>query len=44
MRRSLRRRGLRVLANVGDQRSDPDGGYAKLTFKLPNPMYVIKEA
>jgi predicted secreted acid phosphatase len=43
-RRSLVRRGYDVLVNVGDQRSDLDGGYARRGFKLPNPMYVIAEA
>ena len=40
----LTRRGYRILINVGDQRSDLTGGYARRTFKLPNPMYVIKTA
>jgi HAD superfamily, subfamily IIIB (Acid phosphatase) len=43
-RRSLARRGFTIVANVGDQRSDLDGGWAQRTFKLPNPMYVIAEA
>jgi predicted secreted acid phosphatase len=37
-------RGYRIVANVGDQRSDLDGGSALRTFKLPNPMYVIPTA
>jgi predicted secreted acid phosphatase len=37
-------RGYRIIANVGDQRSDLDGGSALRTFKLPNPMYVIPTA
>jgi acid phosphatase len=44
VRRSLVRRGARIVANVGDQRSDLDGGWARRRFKLPNPMYVIAEA
>jgi HAD superfamily, subfamily IIIB (Acid phosphatase) len=43
-RRSLERRGLTVVANVGDQRSDLSGGAAQRTFKLPNPMYLIPSA
>jgi len=38
-RRALERRGLDVVANVGDQRSDLAGGYADRSYKLPNPMY-----
>jgi predicted secreted acid phosphatase len=37
-------RGYRIVANVGDQRSDLDGGHALRAFKLPNPMYVIRTA
>jgi predicted secreted acid phosphatase len=43
-RRSIVDRGYRIIANVGDQRSDLDGGHALRTFKLPNPMYVIPTA
>jgi predicted secreted acid phosphatase len=38
------KRGYRIVANVGDQRSDLDGGSALRGFKLPNPMYVIPTA
>jgi predicted secreted acid phosphatase len=41
-RRAIARRGFRIVANVGDQRSDLRGGYALRAFKLPNPMYVIE--
>ncbi|MBM3528667.1 MAG: acid phosphatase [Alphaproteobacteria bacterium] len=34
--------GYTVVANVGDQRSDLDGGFAERGFLLPNPFYVIK--
>jgi predicted secreted acid phosphatase len=37
----VERRGFRILANVGDQWSDLDGGWSARRFKLPNPMYVI---
>jgi predicted secreted acid phosphatase len=40
----VERRGFRILANLGDQWSDLDGGYAARRFKLPNPMYVIPTA
>ncbi|HET8756216.1 MAG TPA: HAD family acid phosphatase [Solirubrobacteraceae bacterium] len=36
--------GHTIVANVGDQRSDLDGGHALRGFKLPNPMYVIPTA
>jgi acid phosphatase len=40
----VQRRDFRILANVGDQHSDLDGGWAERRFKLPNPMYVIPTA
>jgi predicted secreted acid phosphatase len=43
-RAKITRRGYRIVANVGDQRSDLDGGRALRAFKLPNPMYVIPTA
>jgi acid phosphatase len=43
-RRALQRRGYRIVVNVGDQRSDLDGGRALRAIKLPNPMYVIATA
>lgn len=39
-RRKLTRRGFTIVVNVGDQRSDLQGGYAKRMIKLPNPIYV----
>jgi predicted secreted acid phosphatase len=44
VRRAIERRGYRIVVNVGDQRSDLDGGRALRSFKLPNPMYVIPTA
>jgi predicted secreted acid phosphatase len=38
-RKRIQRRGYRILANLGDQRSDLKGGYSLKTYKLPNPMY-----
>ena len=43
-RRAIERRGYRIVVNVGDQRSDFDGGHALRAVKLPNPMYVIARA
>jgi putative acid phosphatase of HAD superfamily subfamily IIIB len=33
---------VQIIANVGDQQSDLDGGYAERTFKVPNPFYFIR--
>lgn len=41
VRRKLAADGYLILANVGDQLSDLEGGYAERTFKLPNPFYQI---
>jgi len=38
-RKRIQRRGYRILANLGDQRSDLKGGYSLKSYKLPNPMY-----
>jgi len=43
-RRAIERRGYRIVVNLGDQRSDLDGGHALRRFKFPNPMYVIETA
>ena len=40
-RKQLTDQGYTIIANVGDQQSDLDGGYAQRTFKLPNPFYLI---
>jgi len=34
--------GFDIMANMGDQSSDLDGGYAECTFKLPNPFYFVR--
>ena len=44
VRRAIERRGYRIVVNVGDQRSDLDGGHSLRSFRLPNPMYVIETA
>jgi acid phosphatase len=41
-RAKLAAQGVTIIANVGDQESDLAGGYAKRTFKLPNPFYFTK--
>jgi acid phosphatase len=33
--------GYTIIANVGDQDSDLDGGHAECKFKVPNPFYFI---
>lgn len=38
-RRKIQRRGFRIVANVGDQRSDLRGGYSERAYKLPNLIY-----
>jgi acid phosphatase len=40
-RKHLVDQGYTIIANLGDQQSDLDGGYAERTFKLPNPFYFI---
>ena len=34
--------GYTIIANIGDQKSDFEGGYSERDFKLPNPFYLIK--
>jgi len=38
-RARIERSGWRILVNIGDQQSDLDGGHARRTYKVPNPMY-----
>ena len=40
-RRKLVEQGWVIVINVGDQRSDLDGGHAERTYKLPNPFYFV---
>jgi len=40
-RRKLQEQGYTIVVNIGDQRSDLDGGFADRTYKLPNPFYFI---
>jgi predicted secreted acid phosphatase len=40
-RAKIERNGYHIVANVGDQESDLQGGHADRAFKLPNPYYFI---
>jgi predicted secreted acid phosphatase len=42
-RASIEQRGYDIVANIGDQESDLDGGHADRGFKLPNPFYFIAD-
>ncbi len=42
IRRQIESEGYVIIANVGDQDSDLQGGHAERTFKLPNPFYIVK--
>jgi len=39
-RKQIQKRGFHIIANVGDQQSDLEGGYSERTYKLPNPIYT----
>lgn len=41
-RERLTTAGWTIVASIGDQQSDLDGGFAEKTFKLPNPFYFIE--
>jgi len=40
-RAELEREGYVVIASIGDQWSDLQGGHAERVFKIPNPFYLI---
>jgi hypothetical protein len=40
-RQAIEGEGYTIVANLGDQPSDLDGGFAERTFLLPNPFYRI---
>ena len=40
-RRKIEDAGYTIIANVGDQQSDLDGGFGQCRFKVPNPFYFI---
>ncbi|MGA9364642.1 MAG: HAD family acid phosphatase [Bacteroidota bacterium] len=42
VRKEITVRGYYIIASIGDQESDLVGGYVEKTFKLPNPMYIVK--
>jgi 5'-nucleotidase (lipoprotein e(P4) family) len=42
IRKQLVAEGYTIVLNLGDQESDLAGGYAEKTFKLPNPVYIVK--
>jgi len=39
-RKQIQKRGFHIIANVGDQQSDLQGGYSERTYKLPNVIYT----
>ena len=39
-RKAIQKRGFKIIANVGDQRSDLQGGYSERSYKLPNLIYL----
>jgi HAD superfamily, subfamily IIIB (Acid phosphatase) len=41
-RRAIQRRGFRIVANLGDQRSDLRGGHSERRYYIPNPMYFAE--
>jgi hypothetical protein len=41
-RAAIESQGFRIIANIGDQKSDLAGGHSEMTFKLPNPFYFIE--
>lgn len=41
-RKEIMEKGYIIIANIGDQYSDLEGGYAVQHFKLPNPMYFVE--
>jgi hypothetical protein len=40
-RAAIEGQGYTIIANLGDQPSDLDGGFAERTYQLPNPFYRI---
>jgi acid phosphatase len=41
VRKQITERGFTIIANIGDQDSDLNGGFSERTFKLPNPVYFL---
>jgi predicted secreted acid phosphatase len=42
LRKKYTEEGWTIIANIGDQQSDLNGGYAERGFKLPNPFYLTR--
>jgi acid phosphatase len=40
-RKKLVDQGYTIIANIGDQMSDLEGGHAERTYQLPNPFYFV---
>lgn len=40
-RRAIEQQGYLIIANIGDQPSDLNGGFSERTFQLPNPFYRL---
>jgi HAD superfamily, subfamily IIIB (Acid phosphatase) len=40
-REKIEQQGYTIIANIGDQPSDLDGGFSEQTYLLPNPFYRI---
>jgi predicted secreted acid phosphatase len=40
-RKTIENKGYTIIANLGDQQSDLNGGYAEKSYKLPNPYYYL---
>jgi hypothetical protein len=40
-RAAIEQQGYTIIANIGDQPSDLDGGFSEQTYLLPNPFYRI---
>jgi len=40
-RKKIEQSGYSIIANIGDQQSDLEGGFAECRFKLPDPFYFI---
>lgn len=39
MREKITNQGYEIILNIGDQKSDLEGGFAEVAIKLPNPFY-----
>jgi predicted secreted acid phosphatase len=42
MRKQIANDGYSIIVNIGDQKSDLQGGFSEKTFKLPNYIYLIE--